>query len=770
MHVLETASPQGLEMEHYQQNQEANNSEPVQHRVKLPEEENPPLSTPEHLHEEEVRAERERKEEEEEAKEEQEGKFTRFRKHAILTLKELMFYIASFLLTYLNLICIALLLIGTVSIISSSVMYFLLAYDQYDKSMIYLHGLSCMFGSIILIDMSCQYISVFIHFLMFSWTTPNENILEITQEKIINQRRQSFIRQSSLQKQPVIRHSVLLADENHPPAPPPPPTPEINWGWQKWRAFLTDVKNSHPAKVALDQFKKNCQNDQTQVYLAILFLTICLACAMMGFFWGFQQTLWTLVIFMFVLATVYQLFNCSLVIYLIYNSIQNDSPNSVRRLLVKHEFTFATFLQLIYVIAIILINCFVLTTSKFIFPAIVVFFFVWYVTQAICYSYAIFRPLFFLSLVKSSHIMMIIWSYAACRILIMVIFLGVMFAFNPWLGTIACIYIILTLFGFGNKPGKAKWILPLVIFIIAILILFSLNLFIAPGTVNGIPTVSSTIRPLPLRYDVCSNRWGSLDVIDFGLISKMSYFDDSLINSSISTWFGNKLSYIPNTIAFCGQSNQENPGPKFHVYLSNEDNTSIISVKGGDSYYEMMMGMMLWQEITIFQVVMPSFTLLLEEFPVEYIGFLAKISDLFNPDDLYYYSSVVNCGKQILKSNRSVIFTGHGFGGGVAKIAADLTHQRSITFSSPGLTFSKKKYGTEGEDLNFGSITIMPTGDVITAIDKQTANVQWINCSGNLISCHKIDTTICEVRKSCGDSRGRNFIYSDNQNRTMCTS
>ena len=120
--------------------------------------------------------------------------------------------------------------------------------------------------------------------------------------------------------------------------------------------------------------------------------------------------------------------------------------------------------------------------------------------------------------------------------------------------------------------------------------------------------------------------------------------------------------------------------------------------------------------------------------------------------------------------NRSVIVTGHSWGGGLARIVGTLTGLPSVSFSPPGLALSHRKYSAPRPDgtkarissngaMHHQSIAVVTEFDWVPAIDKQVGLVQTIVCDrgdkAHQNSCHLLEGTICHLLQHCGDRRHR---------------
>jgi len=108
--------------------------------------------------------------------------------------------------------------------------------------------------------------------------------------------------------------------------------------------------------------------------------------------------------------------------------------------------------------------------------------------------------------------------------------------------------------------------------------------------------------------------------------------------------------------------------------------------------------------------------------------------------------------------DRRVVLTGHSLGGGIARLVALRDGYPSVTFSPPGIKQSHRKFGDLVlPELHDSTVTIIADHDIISRIDAQVGLLQIISCetSGQamLLSCHMLESTICELINRCGDER-----------------
>jgi len=108
--------------------------------------------------------------------------------------------------------------------------------------------------------------------------------------------------------------------------------------------------------------------------------------------------------------------------------------------------------------------------------------------------------------------------------------------------------------------------------------------------------------------------------------------------------------------------------------------------------------------------------------------------------------------------NASFVITGHSLGGGIAGAVGANTGTPTITFSAPGSHFGRFVFKTNRAQMR-RTVNVWPDRDFVPKVDRHDTFLQNIDCPAavSAAECHLISNTICELWRSCGDSRKRNF-------------
>ncbi|GLD93261.1 hypothetical protein PINS_up001853 [Pythium insidiosum] len=105
-----------------------------------------------------------------------------------------------------------------------------------------------------------------------------------------------------------------------------------------------------------------------------------------------------------------------------------------------------------------------------------------------------------------------------------------------------------------------------------------------------------------------------------------------------------------------------------------------------------------------------------------------------------------------------LVLTGHSLGGAMAAMVGAKTKTPAVSFSGPGLLFSRGRFGVDDDDIRDYVLTIKPRRDVVPQVDELGGMIQEIECRRtNPLGCHSTQTHLCELYASCGDKRNRDW-------------
>jgi hypothetical protein len=248
-------------------------------------------------------------------------------------------------------------------------------------------------------------------------------------------------------------------------------------------------------------------------------------------------------------------------------------------------------------------------------------------------------------------------------------------------------------------------------------------------------------------YEICDLRWFDYSIIDYGFFANLAYSPEPYWSHDFKVWFPNckncrVVARYNETVYF------------YDLYIPNK-NLSIIGVRGTTTPQDMIQDLDIWKEALLLQgisLVGPFVTFWPEELTVKIIYAIYKIELLStNPSiqqERFYYQ-VLDEYVNDIKKQRNVVLVGHSLGGGLAKIVGTRHDLPSISFSAPGVVWSRDKLGLSLANINRVDVNVKPTADLVARVDKEGGLIQNIDCNKTFIECHSLIRTQQELIRSC---------------------
>lgn len=279
-----------------------------------------------------------------------------------------------------------------------------------------------------------------------------------------------------------------------------------------------------------------------------------------------------------------------------------------------------------------------------------------------------------------------------------------------------------------------------------------------------------------MKYASCGIKWKDLSLLDFALISEMSYIDDD--NGSLQGIADNLLPR--HNFKVLTSDSRGTRGPVFIELHSSVSNVTIVAIRGTDvgRIQDFIEDVKLYAEPVIFKMlstIFPTISLWTGETTSRVIETLYEFNSFFGlQGEAEYYRSLTQRILEIHSSNtlykHEIIITGHSMGGGLARIVGTLTDNPTVTFNPPGLALSYRKYSASLSDgsvikirhrtsMHQKSLAVITEYDFITQIDHQVGLIQNIVCDkvefAHVNACHFLEGTICHLLQHCGDDQER---------------
>jgi len=294
------------------------------------------------------------------------------------------------------------------------------------------------------------------------------------------------------------------------------------------------------------------------------------------------------------------------------------------------------------------------------------------------------------------------------------------------------------------------------------------------------------VPPGPEKYSLCRRAWGSYSApvyaLDLAQLASIVYEPDKaripiLVDQAfnekgkakrVEYQDANDYRELPRYAIF---KVPHRSAHKFGMY------TKVIAVKGTSTKADAYVDMTLWSAIRVlqtFQTYVPVLSIL----PISQIQWLMERVHL--PGQLDSEQNFFNKLEEVVKrememteeGRHTVVLTGHSLGGGLAQTIAAKLGQNALVWSAPGFEFSSRRFrlatSNHSQPVMQASqriiTNVMPKNDLVPQVDRQAGTVQDIECrnkhgeQGGPAMCHKIEKTICELWRVCGDGdRNRSF-------------
>lgn len=283
----------------------------------------------------------------------------------------------------------------------------------------------------------------------------------------------------------------------------------------------------------------------------------------------------------------------------------------------------------------------------------------------------------------------------------------------------------------------------------------------------GTYTNTSTTRDIvPLTdsavYPVCSIDYGGMSMLDFALIADAAYGSTTELHKSL---LGNRFNGTDlGDWKYVTRNNVSSDDQVWFELYFESVNMTVIAVRGTASAQDALEDMHFWFGITIMQVV-NIIVPFLRQLPRDFVARFLSMSMLTSIMPSPIYQNLLDHAAAVkARVGGNLVITGHSLGGAMAAMVGAKTQSRAVSFSGPGLLYSRDRFGLNDREIKDYVLTIKPRKDIVPRVDELGGLVQDIRCKrSTLMGCHSTFTHICELYLSCGDHLKRNWF-----NQTEC--
>lgn len=279
------------------------------------------------------------------------------------------------------------------------------------------------------------------------------------------------------------------------------------------------------------------------------------------------------------------------------------------------------------------------------------------------------------------------------------------------------------------------------------------------------PEINKAYTPLcQMEFPMPNGR--DLKFADFGLFASLTYEPHSRVQAALHHYFPEwHLDDALRETERRDRPNRNTDWSRFLMFTSADKGTTVIAVRGTLDAVDVLQDVSLWMIPAILQ----SMGLLGPDIGADCWGIaMARHSNEFPLCSVNLqssYASLLRVVTDMLTTfpNRTYYLTGHSLGGGVAKLVdMELTSRQlpkrptTIAFSAPGLLLASQVlysgHVSAFQELGsaLSSITIRPTGDMVSAVDIELGSRIAAPCSGFALQCHSIYSTLWHIFTLCG--------------------
>ena len=263
-------------------------------------------------------------------------------------------------------------------------------------------------------------------------------------------------------------------------------------------------------------------------------------------------------------------------------------------------------------------------------------------------------------------------------------------------------------------------------------------------------------------YDICSHHWFDLNIVDLAILADISYFELDSEGQVDDCGDDNKVNYQSLDQLFpewqwkvLGREDEHDQVGFYELYSSTR-NVTVLTVRGTrfTAAQDLLQDVDLYTEVAslqFFSLFVPLITVLPQDTIADIVYYSSFLERVIYHTGRHYHTTVnMYVEEHSPDWGERAVITGHSLGGAVGKISGSLYGIRTVAFNSPGLLFSRRKFGLARDDINEAVVNVVAKLDIISEVDKLGGSSNHISCSkDSILTCHRMSNMICDLVHFC---------------------
>ncbi|KAI9920695.1 hypothetical protein PsorP6_002581 [Peronosclerospora sorghi] len=276
------------------------------------------------------------------------------------------------------------------------------------------------------------------------------------------------------------------------------------------------------------------------------------------------------------------------------------------------------------------------------------------------------------------------------------------------------------------------------------------------ATSFGVKSTSPVHWTNVAEYPVCKLDIKSLSIVDFALIADAIYGWNTAVQvkSFTERFNGTEL----GDWIYVTRNNEAADHQVWAELYFPTINMTVIAVRGTATATDALEDLHYWFGVSIMQAA-NIFIPFLKQLPSQFVVKMLSMHFFQAIMPPPVYSQLLNHVNVVRKRvGDRLVLTGHSLGGAMAAMVGAKTHTPAVSFSGPGLLYTRGRFNVDDESIRDYVLTIKPRRDIVPQVDELGGMVQEIECRrDNPLACHSTITHMCELYAACGDKRERDW-------------